>query len=181
MILFLHGAGETGTDNEKHTTVGLGKAVRDNPDRWPFLIVFPQKPTMDLWPHHLALVESILTAVDKEFTPDTGKRFITGLSQGGNGTLALADKLGWKFAAAAAICGWADPRAASDGLKEIPTWLFHGEVDSTVPVSCTHAVADWMTNRQVVHKATYYPETDHNSWDKAYAEELPAWFLEHAR
>jgi predicted peptidase len=181
VILFLHGAGETGDDNEKQTVVGIGKAIRENPDRWPFLVVFPQKPTMDLWPEHRELVEAILKAVEIEFKPSVGKRFITGLSQGGNGTLTLPGTLRWKFVAAVPICGWADPCDAASRLKEIPTWLFHGEADGTVPVSSTHAVADWMKRMGNTYKTTFYPGVDHNSWDNAYAEAVPEWFLEHSR
>jgi predicted peptidase len=40
-ILFLHGAGEKGTDGEKQVGTGLGKAIRNDKD-FPFIAVFPQ-------------------------------------------------------------------------------------------------------------------------------------------
>src|SRR3954464_13941660 len=42
VILFLHGAGEAGTDGVKPTTVSLGPAVRKREATFPFLVVFPQ-------------------------------------------------------------------------------------------------------------------------------------------
>ena len=42
LILFLHGAGETGTDGEKQAKVGLGPAVRKRAKSFPFFAVFPQ-------------------------------------------------------------------------------------------------------------------------------------------
>src|SRR5438034_8549900 len=42
VILFLHGAGEAGNDDEKPTQVGLGPAVRAREATFPFLVVFPQ-------------------------------------------------------------------------------------------------------------------------------------------
>lgn len=35
VILFLHGAGERGNDGLQQTQVGLGRAIRLNPERWP--------------------------------------------------------------------------------------------------------------------------------------------------
>src|SRR5262245_61901127 len=42
LILFLHGAGETGTDGKKQGEVGLGKAIKTQEDSFPFIAVFPQ-------------------------------------------------------------------------------------------------------------------------------------------
>ena len=44
VTLFLHGAGERGSDGLKQTQVGLGRAIRLNPGRWQTLAVFPQVP-----------------------------------------------------------------------------------------------------------------------------------------
>src|SRR5580765_1700835 len=46
-ILFLHGSGECGADGEKPTHIGLGPALQAHPERWPFVAIFPQKPTED--------------------------------------------------------------------------------------------------------------------------------------
>src|SRR5437899_10747894 len=43
-ILFLHGAGERGTDGRVQTNVGLGEAIRQNASRYPAIVVFPQCP-----------------------------------------------------------------------------------------------------------------------------------------
>lgn len=42
VILFLHRAGERGSDGLLQTAVGLGDAIRRNPARYPALVVFPQ-------------------------------------------------------------------------------------------------------------------------------------------
>ncbi len=42
VILFLHGAGERGSDGIFQTEVGLGPAIRRRPDRYPAIVVFPQ-------------------------------------------------------------------------------------------------------------------------------------------
>jgi predicted peptidase len=42
VILFLHGAGQTGTDGKKQAQGGLAKAIRDKKQRFPFVAIFPQ-------------------------------------------------------------------------------------------------------------------------------------------
>src|SRR2546426_11108396 len=48
-ILFLHGAGERGDDGLLQTNVGLGPAIRQNPSRYPAIVVFPQVPRDSQW------------------------------------------------------------------------------------------------------------------------------------
>src|SRR5213596_2660142 len=45
-ILFLHGAGERGDDGLLQTNVGLAPAIRQNPSRYPAIVVFPQVPAI---------------------------------------------------------------------------------------------------------------------------------------
>src|SRR5947209_5559285 len=42
VILFLHGAGETGTDGERQAQVGLGPAIKKKAKTFPCIVVFPQ-------------------------------------------------------------------------------------------------------------------------------------------
>src|SRR6267154_1828964 len=48
-ILFLHGAGERGDDGLVQTNVGLAPAIRQNPARYPAIVVFPQVPRDSQW------------------------------------------------------------------------------------------------------------------------------------
>lgn len=49
VILFLHGAGERGSDGLLQTTVGIGPAIRRNPERFPAIVVMPQAPLESFW------------------------------------------------------------------------------------------------------------------------------------
>src|SRR5262245_7214152 len=42
VILFLHGAGERGSDGKAQVEVGLGPAIQKREKTFPFIIVFPQ-------------------------------------------------------------------------------------------------------------------------------------------
>lgn len=178
-ILFLHGLGESGTDGLRQLVHGPPQAVIRNYAKWPFLILCPQKPDAKLWVTDQEHLNDILRWAEGEFDIDPHRRYLTGLSQGGNGTLVLATDLAWQFAAIAPICGWCTEAQAKE-LKDMPTWLFHGEADPVVPCDRSRDAAKWIEEAGGTVKLTTYPGVGHNSWDKAYYEEdLPAWFLSH--
>jgi len=180
-ILFLHGRGETGEDGVKQTAIGLGHAVRMNAARWPFLIVMPQKTGIDaLWASYRDPLNRVLADVDAEFQPDADRRYITGLSQGGRGTWDLARALDWKFAAAAPVCGWTEPKEAAERLAGLPLWAFHGEEDTVVDYRSSFEAVELLQAQNNPAKYSLYPGVGHNSWDKAYMQEdLSTWFLNH--
>lgn len=181
-ILFLHGRGESGSDNVRQTETGLGAAIRQAPEKWPFLVVMPQKLDPEiLWPAYASHLDAVLQDVESAFTVDGQRCYLTGLSQGGNGTFALAAHLRWRFAAVAPVCGWADPMQVAWDLRATPTWIFHGDADPVIPASASRAIADFMPRHGGGQpKMTIYPGVDHNSWDRAYQEEkLAEWFLSH--
>src|SRR5688572_11875805 len=49
VILFLHGAGERGENGLPASQVGIGAAIRMNPERFPCLVVMPQCPPRRGW------------------------------------------------------------------------------------------------------------------------------------
>lgn len=186
-ILFLHGKGESASDNERQITVGLPRFVDADPGTWPFLVIAPQKPDAGLlWPEYQPALAAMLAQVEATWPSDPSRRMLTGLSQGGNGTLELATSLPWNFAAIAPVCGWANPMRAGAMLQALPTWLFHGTDDAVVPASCSVAVADCLKKGGAAPELTLYEGVGHNSWDKAYGPEgdgaaLARWFLSQSR
>jgi predicted peptidase len=200
-IVFLNGRGECGTDGSKQLAVGLLPAVFLNPEKWPFVIVFPQKPNYeDTWAQHQELVLACLSAASREFKLDPSRIYLTGLSQGGSGTWEIGAKHPELFAAIAPLCGFVNvPPGSQGGFKfggdaerqvvadslakaKMPVWAFHGEKDDPVPVEQTRKLAAAVEAAGGAVKTSYYPEANHNCWDKAYREEnLGAWFLTHTR
>mgnify|MGYP001818172793 CR=1 FL=1 len=179
-ILSLHGKGESGTDGLRQTAIGLGVAIPFNRAEWPFVVVFPQKPTQDcLWLEHGEFVNEVLAEVESEFAPDPTRRYITGLSQGGRGVFDLAGKLDWRFAAAAPVCGWTENSNLAKEFKGIPVWAIHGDADEVVPISGSVEAVESIVAAGGDAKLTSLPGVGHNAWDFAYREAgLAEWFLQ---
>ncbi len=85
-VLFLHGRGECGTDGS-HLSVGLPAEIVETPERWPFVVVMPQKPESNVeWEAYDAQVMTLLDIAVRDYGGDATRAAITGLSQGGHGT-----------------------------------------------------------------------------------------------
>lgn len=181
-IIFLNGHGECGTDGMIQTTQGLGNAIKASPEKWPFLVIFPQKQVGDeKWEDEEAMVLGILKKCEAEYNIDKSRLYLTGISQGGHGTWAIGSRNADLFAAIVPICGWGDEKIAA-GLTKMPIMAFHGDVDSAVPVQESYDMERFLKDAGGSCKLTIYPGVDHNSWDKAYTEEnIGDWFLQHKK
>jgi predicted peptidase len=203
-LLFLHGYGESGNDGKKNLAVGLPPAVRKNPERWPLVIIVPQKPVFNSeWEDHAAAVLAMLDQAADKGHIDPDRLAITGLSQGGHGTIWFAANHPDRFKAAAPVCGYVDRRIdenaqrlsdngatpedpgvieAAERLKEMPVWLFHGAKDNVVPPSESRSLFKVLESAGAPAKYTEFPEANHNSWDAAYSDpELAAWLVRYTR
>jgi predicted peptidase len=181
LILFLHGAGETGKDGKKQSEVGIGPAIKKM-EKFPAIVVFPQSQdrtwTADSKDGKRAL--DILAAVQKEYKVDDKRIYLTGLSMGGFGTWSFAEKFPEKWAAIVPVCGGGDPDKAKD-IKDIPCWCFHGDEDKAVPVEKSRKMMEALKAAGGKPKYDEYPGVGHNSWEKAYGtKELFDWmFMQH--
>lgn len=204
MVLFLHGAGERGSDNEKQLVHGarmfLEDSIRNN---YPAIVVFPQCPQNSFWANIDMGVDSISkkrTLIYREkgeptkamelliglykdliskYNPDESRLYVGGLSMGGMGTFELARRLPEKFAAAFAICGGANTATAAQ-LKNTAWWIFHGMKDNVVNPQNSIDMAKALKDEGAEVKLTLYPEANHNSWDDAFKEpEFFSWLFSH--
>jgi predicted peptidase len=179
-ILFLHGSGETGTDGIMQCRVGLGWYVRAHEDTFPFLVIFPQsqKRTWGADSDDGKRALAILQEIQKEFTTDPKRLYLTGLSMGGFGTWSMAMKFPDKWAAIVPICGRGDTKSA-EKIKDIPCWCFHGADDKSVPVTKSREMIEALMAAGGHPKYDEFPGVGHESWDKAYeTERLWTWLAE---
>ncbi|MGE5608986.1 MAG: prolyl oligopeptidase family serine peptidase [Bacillota bacterium] len=178
LILFLHGAGERGSDVNKVKVHGVPKIVEGKKD-FPFIVVSPQCPEDRWWePFELnALLDEIMAS----YRVDADRVYLTGLSMGGFGTWDLAMRSPGRFAAIAPICGGGNPVMAFR-IKDIPAWVFHGEADPVVPLQRSVEMVEALKKVKADVKFTTYPGVGHDSWTQTYENpELYTWFLSHRR
>lgn len=177
LILFLHGAGETGNDLNLVKKHGPPKIVAKKKD-FPFIVVSPQAPVRGWKPKQLL---ALLDDVESKYKVDKDRVYLTGLSMGGYGTWSLAAAAPGRFAAIAPICGGGNPKTA-EKLKDMPIWVFHGAKDRAVPLKRSEDMVAALKKAGNKVKFTVYPNAGHDSWTESYNNpELYKWFLEHRR
>jgi predicted peptidase len=196
VILFLHGAGERGSDNSKQLLHG-GKLFADsaNRARFPAFVIFPQCPQNDFWAKiereqapgtdslggfhfisegnigkSLGLVVNLIDSFAKTPQVNTKKIYLGGLSMGGMGTFELLWRKPGFFAAGFPICGGGDAGKVNIYATDFPVWIFHGGSDPVVPVSNSRLMAGELRKAGANVRYSEYPGVGHNSWDNAFAE-----------
>lgn len=187
LMLFLHGAGERGTNLWLVTKHGPPKIVREKPD-FPFILVSPQCPQGETWSADSLI--ALLDDVIGRLPVDKSRVYLTGLSMGGYGTWNLATWHPERFAAVVPICGGGDPvgvvladgpRAAA--LKTLAVWAFHGAKDPVVSIDESRRMVEAFKRVGCQEiDLTVYPEAGHDSWTETYNNpKLYEWLLKHKR
>ncbi|MEH1838947.1 MAG: prolyl oligopeptidase family serine peptidase [Nostoc sp.] len=177
-ILFLHGAGERGSNLDNVKKYGVAKIVEQQPD-FPFIVISPQCPRGEYW--NVERLSALLDEIIASYPVDLDRVYLTGLSMGGYGTWHLAAAQPERFAAIAPICGGGNPQAAGN-LKNLPVRAFHGAKDHVVPLSESEIMVFALKAHKGNVKFTVYPEANHDSWTQTYNNpELYKWFLQHRR
>ncbi len=138
LVLFLHGAGERGSDPRiaLANSGGYTFASEEWQQKHPCFVAAPQVAEGEHWTDEKytdMLVRLIMTLSRMEGLPIDGSRvYITGLSMGGYGTWKMISRYPSLFAAAMPICGGGDPVAVRKA-KDVPVWAFHAVDDPAVP------------------------------------------------
>ena len=174
LLIFLHGMGQRGTDLAKVRLHGPPKLI-DEGRTFPFIVISPQCPEDEWW--NLSGVEAFIAAMVGRYRVDPDRVYVTGLSMGGYGTWALAQRHPERYAAIAPICGGGEPKWAGR-LRDLPVWAFHGAKDITVPPSNSQEMIDAIVAAGGHPRFTLYPNAAHDVWTETYAnEELYTWLL----
>lgn len=176
LIIQLHGAGERGNtkeDLDKVLVHGFSHVVTDNNLKNTILIM-PQCPKDSFW---AAKVESIKRFIDNvivKYSADKNRIYLCGLSMGGFGTWYTAMAFPDTFAAIAPCCGGG--MAWNADVLKMPIWTFHGKEDVVVSPNQTIEMINALEGKNPNFRYTLYDGVGHNSWEKAFSEDLLNWF-----
>ncbi len=177
VIFQLHGAGERafgGDDLDKVLIHGFPNVVTDE-NLKNCILVLPQCPPTTFWVAKIESLKAFMDNIVEKYNADTDRIYICGLSMGGYGTWYTAMAYPKFFAAAAPCCGGG--MAWNAGVLKMPIWAFHGLDDKTVDPYHTKEMASRLEGKNSDFKCTLYEGVAHNSWSRAFSEELLEWLL----
>lgn len=186
-LLFLHGAGERGNDNQnqlRHCATDIVNFCETG--KIKAVLLFPQCPQNVMWieqswslPEHEMTPEptpqlrhalELLDSVIGQEKCDPKRVYISGISMGGFGTWEALCRRPESFAAAIPVCGGGDV-AQAPKLKDIPIRAFHGSADRVVMVKRSRdMVAAIRAAGGTKISYTEYPGVNHDSWTVTYAD-----------
>jgi predicted esterase len=180
LLVFLHGAGERGVDNERQLRwlpeVLAAPAARSQlpcfllaEERWSEVTwsdagstPLPAQPS-----RALMAVQQALDEVSTRPGIDPGRIYATGLSMGGFGAIELAMRAPDRFAGLLAVCGGGDP-ALMARLVGMPIQLWHGAADRVVPPSRSRVLVEAMAAIGAPIEYHELPDVGHDVWRQAY-------------
>ncbi len=115
-------------------------------------------------------VYDVLADVERRYPIDPDRVYLTGISMGGSGALWLAETHPDIWAGVAAMCPDSVPGSQdlAANLLDLPVRMYHGELDTVVPVASSRNWQRWLLDAGVPVSYTEYPATRHNVWDVAY-------------
>ncbi len=189
LIIFLHGSGERGSDNESQLKWGaLNFSTDQMMFKHPAIVVAPQCPANQNWANitrasktidtkmienpskSMDLLRGLIGELIKKQPIDTNRIYITGLSMGGFGVYDAMMRYPNLFAAAIPVCGGGDPSKAST-IAHIPMWIFHGASDAAVVPQYSFEMVEALQKAGAHPGFTLYPSVGHFSWLGAYTDE----------
>lgn len=202
LIVFLHGAGESGSNNTAQVNGNIDNLLAAAKARGAYLYA----PQTSVGWNSATVIDRVMSMVERasaEQNVDELRFYATGLSMGGGGTWNIINRHGDQFAAAAPICAVLPATGYSAAnLAEVPTWAFHAKNDSTVSYTTTRSVianmlattgeapptypsratADFLFQSTTLDlRHTEYASGGHGIWGKVYnTPALYDWMFAHA-
>ncbi len=184
LVLFLHGAGERGTENRQQLKYGVRDVLTFmRQTNQPAYILAPQCPPSKQWvnvpwdedshtmPENpstpMRLTLELMDTLISNLAVDPNRLYVTGLSMGGFGTWDVIQRRPAQFAAALPVCGGGDTQLAGT-IKDIPVWICHGDRDSVVSVIRARDMVDALKKAGASPRYTEYHNRGHSTWGPTY-------------
>lgn len=142
LILFLHGAGESGANNTSQVNANIDNLLAAAKARGAFLYA----PQTNIGWSSTTLFDYAMSMIDRAIADrnvDPNRIYVTGLSMGGGGTWNFLNQFPDRVAAAVPVC--AVPPSPGFNFNELydePIWAFHGRFDNVVLATATRYIID---------------------------------------
>lgn len=130
ILIFLHGRSLSGTDLNRVKKYGVIHEIEKG-RKIPAIVIAPQVASGSWDPDKIL---EVLKYVQSNYTTDSSRIYVCGMSLGGYGTMHFAGKYPEIVTAGVALCGGGNPKDACN-LASIPFWIQHGTADKAVPIS----------------------------------------------
>ena len=188
LVIFLHGSGERGTDNQAQLKWGaMAFATDQMMSLHPAVVIVPQCPPGQQWGNFdrgnngmignlrstpttpMQALRELIDQVVKNYHVDTKRIYITGLSMGGIGTFDAVERYPDLFAAALPVCGGGDVSKIGAAAK-IPMWICAGSDDPNVNNQNSVDMLLGLRKAGAHPGFTLYPQTGHLSWLSVYSD-----------
>jgi len=197
LVVFLHGAGGSGTDNLRqlqgaNVFGALVWTLPENQQRHPAFVLAPQSDVN--WPCTIYDPKNPpKTLADIEYCPpevlglgaglafqiidsllgtlpiDRARIYVTGHSMGGAGAWHMIAQRPRFFAAAVPVCGHPLP-ATARAVEDVPIWNFHGAADGVEPVATSRVMIEALRKVGGRPRHTEYTGVGHDVFMWAYTE-----------
>jgi predicted peptidase len=196
LVVFLHGAGARGNDNEHQLIDGARFFLNDSVrKKFPALVVFPQCPADSMWnkfppgpPYDTTvafnhtmntlsvstperLVKLLIDSLAEHKIADIKRIYLGGTSLGAFGAYDLIIHYPGYFAAAFPICGQANVALYPKRAANVPVWVFHGAIDDVINPWPDRSLIKALQHSGAKNaKYTEYPGLGHNITANVLAE-----------
>lgn len=203
-ILFLHGAGESGSDNAAQVNGNIDNLLAEAKARGAFLYA----PQTNFGWDSSTITGEVNAMIDRALVQqnvDADRLYVTGLSMGGGGTWNMLNRFPDRFAAGVPIAGvFPSSDFVPARLADQAIWAFHARNDGTVSVQRSRntvasilavvheslpplpAGFDFTTTVQFSAQSidlhyTEYPLGGHGIWPRVYSDPgMYDWMFAHA-
>lgn len=173
LIVFLHGAGETGKDvctlKDRSVAYYANQNIKKN--NFPFIVVSPVAFNYDWKPQRvIRLLDEILEDHTKRWRIDETQIYLTGFSMGGYGAWKTAAHYPNRFAAIVSVASGCEPEIAPQ-LHDVPAWAFHGDSDEVVGIEWSEMIINAMKELDSIDaRLTVFPGAGHGIVSEVYSD-----------
>jgi predicted peptidase len=208
LVVFLHGAGFRGNDNEHQLDEGGSLFLNDSTrKKFPAIVVFPQCPADSMWnkmppgpPYDTTvafnhkmntlalstperLVKFLMDSLADHKIADKERIYLGGNSLGAFGAYDLIVHYPGYFAAAFIMCGQANVELYPKRAANLPVWIFHGGSDDIIDPWPDRSLVKALQHSGAKNaKYTEYPGLKHHIPPNVFAEpDLLPWVFSFKR